>query len=155
MQGDFYSDMRGLQKASDRQSDSADISDNVVDFCKERNIKVPPAAPSQAPPYPPACAKAPQIDKSSLCDPRQKDMDATTFKDLFLRVHCLPYSKAVLQTVSCKCQAVMLQCKSCVVIAMYCILSCFTSLYSQANLGEVFAMHCILSCFSKAILQSV
>ena len=77
LQGDFYNDMR---------DDGTDLSLDVRQFCRDRNISVPAPKPSAPPAYPPGSANAPYFSRSTQCEPRTKSMEDTTFNDLFLRV---------------------------------------------------------------------
>ncbi len=77
LQGDFYNDMR---------ADGTDLSLDVRQFCRDRNISVPAPKPSAPPAYPPGSANAPYFSRSTQCEPRTKRMEDTTFNDLFLRV---------------------------------------------------------------------
>ncbi|KAA6427035.1 MAG: hypothetical protein FRX49_02792 [Trebouxia sp. A1-2] len=77
IEGDFYNDMR---------NDGTDLSLNVRQFCRDRNISVPAPKPSAPPAYPPGSANAPYFSRSTQCEPRTKRMEDTTFNDLFLRV---------------------------------------------------------------------
>ena len=77
LQGDFYNDMR---------DDGTDLSLDVRQFCRDRNISVPAPKPSAPPAYPPGSSNAPYFSRSTQCEPRTRSMEDTTFNDLFLRV---------------------------------------------------------------------
>lgn len=77
IQGDFYNDMR---------DDGTDLSLDVRQFCRDRNISVPAPKPSAPPAYPPGSSNAPYFSRSTQCEPRTRSMEDTTFNDLFLRV---------------------------------------------------------------------
>ncbi|DBB13694.1 TPA: hypothetical protein ACH3X3_000712 [Trebouxia sp. C0006] len=77
IEGDFYNDMR---------DDGTDLSLDVRQFCRDRNISVPAPKPSAPPAYPPGSSNAPYFSRSTQCEPRTRSMEDTTFNDLFLRV---------------------------------------------------------------------
>ena len=77
-QGAFFNDMR--------DESAVDMSYTIRDFCQKYSIKVPSAAPSTPPGYPPSCSKPAQDEKSPQSQPRAHKMEETTFDDLFLRV---------------------------------------------------------------------
>ncbi|KAL0025725.1 hypothetical protein WJX77_007569 [Trebouxia sp. C0004] len=77
IEGDFYNDMR---------DDGTDLSLDVRQFCRDRNISVPAPKPFAPPAYPPGSANAPYFNRSTQCEPRTKIMEDTIFNDLFLRV---------------------------------------------------------------------
>jgi len=68
------------------RDDGTDLSLEVRQFCRDRNVSVPAPKPSAPPAYPPGSANAPYFSRSTQCEPRTKSMEDTTFNDLFLRV---------------------------------------------------------------------